>query len=59
LDYVTRNNWDSRRLAYLGLVDLLVSGQHNSAVIPPDPFDQRDATRREPRKEPSSELALK
>jgi glycosyltransferase involved in cell wall biosynthesis len=41
LDYVARNNWDSRRPAYLDLVDLLVSGRHNSAVIPPDPFDQR------------------
>jgi glycosyltransferase involved in cell wall biosynthesis len=45
LDYVARNNWDSRRPAYLDLVDLLVLGQHNSAVIPPDPFDQRALNR--------------
>jgi glycosyltransferase involved in cell wall biosynthesis len=40
-EYVARNNWDSRRAAYLDLVDSLISGKHNLTAIPPDPFDQR------------------
>jgi glycosyltransferase involved in cell wall biosynthesis len=59
LDYVTRNNWDSRRPAYLDLVDLLISGQHNSAVIPPDPFDQRALKRPDEPKAEASELVTK
>jgi glycosyltransferase involved in cell wall biosynthesis len=59
LDYVARNNWDSRRLAYLDLVDLLVSGQHNSAVIPLDPFDQRTFKRPDEPKAETAELVTK
>jgi hypothetical protein len=59
LDYVARNNWDSRRPAYLDLVDSLISGQHNSAVIPPDPFDQRTLKRLENPKVEAPELVLK
>jgi glycosyltransferase involved in cell wall biosynthesis len=59
LDYVTRNNWDSRRPAYLDLVDLLISGQHNSAVIPPDPFDQRALKRPDEPKAEAPELVTK
>jgi glycosyltransferase involved in cell wall biosynthesis len=59
LDYVARNNWDSRRAAYLDLVDLLVSGRHNSAVIPPDPFDQHTHNRLDEPKAVAPELVLK
>jgi glycosyltransferase involved in cell wall biosynthesis len=59
LDYVARNNWDSRRLAYLDLVDMLISGQHNSAVIPPDPFDQRNLKRPDEPKAEAPELVMK
>jgi glycosyltransferase involved in cell wall biosynthesis len=59
LDYVARNNWNSRRAAYLDLVDLLISGQHNSAIIPPDPFDQRTLKRLENPKAEAPELVMK
>jgi glycosyltransferase involved in cell wall biosynthesis len=59
LDYVARNNWDSRRPAYLDLVDLLVSGQHNSAIIPPDPFDQRTLRHPDELKAKAPELVMK
>jgi glycosyltransferase involved in cell wall biosynthesis len=59
LDYVARNNWDSRRPAYLDLVDSLISGQHNSAAIPPDPFDQRPLKRPDEPKAAVPELVWK
>jgi glycosyltransferase involved in cell wall biosynthesis len=59
IEYVARNNWDSRRLAYLDLVDYLISGRHNPAVIPPDPFDQPTIKRPAAPKEAAPDLAVK
>jgi glycosyltransferase involved in cell wall biosynthesis len=36
--YAARNNWDSRRTAYLELVDSLIMGRTHLAAIPPDPL---------------------
>ncbi|HEV2392311.1 MAG TPA: glycosyltransferase [Verrucomicrobiae bacterium] len=58
LEYVARNNWDSRRAAYLDLVDSLISGEHNSTPIPPDPFDQPTPRRAAASPEPIPELAV-
>ena len=58
-EYVARNNWDSRRAAYLDLVDSLISGKHNSGVIPRDPFDQRTLKRPDETKAEAPELVTK
>jgi len=59
LEYVARHNWDSRREAYLALVDALISGQPPAQVVPPDPFDQHPLPQTEEARSPAPELALK
>jgi glycosyltransferase involved in cell wall biosynthesis len=41
LKYVALHNWDSRRIAYLKLVDLLIAGDGGLDDLPPDPLDSR------------------
>jgi glycosyltransferase involved in cell wall biosynthesis len=59
LEYVALNNWDSRRPAYLALVDSLISGTQPSAAIPPDPFDRPLLKDSGTRKVVTSQLATK
>jgi glycosyltransferase involved in cell wall biosynthesis len=58
LDYVARNNWDSRRAAYLSLVDCLISGEQKGGEFPPDAFETK-ATSTSQRKNAPVELAMK